>query len=175
MLMIGCFAQESKQTVQLTEKGEIILYEAWDNPSAEWFNQTGSASIMGKAHLTLMDGSVRDCSNLGIELLPVTNYAEERLGHIYAEKSHGSILVSERKPPIFSPDAPEYHDHARKTTCDENGIFSFEYLPAGEYYIIAFILWDEEQENGETELKGGGLMKRLYVKGGEKIAVDMHN
>jgi len=55
--------------------------------------------------------------------------------------------------PKFTPDPKGYHD-TKKTMCNEKGEFEFNNLPLGEYYIIAFMLWDKT---------GGGIMHRVTL------------
>ncbi len=174
-LLWACKSKETTRSAEYTEDGSIVLHEIWDNESADWFNQVGFGTIKGRAVLTMKDGTQRNCAGLGIELLPVTKYAEERMSHIYAESTHGAILVADRKPPTFHPDEKSYHEFARKTTCSDEGLFRFEHLPAGEYYIIAFILWDEVQIDMRKELQGGGLMKRVLLTEGASLEVELEN
>ena len=79
----------------------------------------------------------------------------------YGNDQQGQILM-EQNPPKFTPDVPEYHDMLIKGACDVRGEFNFSTVPAGDYFVIAFIIWDDA--SGRTPRKtGGGVMKRIQV------------
>lgn len=153
LLSISSFVQ-SQDAIPL--KHEFVPSEA------KWVKDKGTSKIHGKAYLKLEDGEYRGCAGFNIELLPASKYASERIFHTYGNTSQGQILMSEN-PPKFSPDIKEYHEYLLKTKCDENDNFTFSDIPAGEYYVIAFIIWGDA-----PNLKGGGAMKSVNVGVGER-------
>ena len=132
----------------------IRLESKFDPNEISWVKKKGSASIEGEAYIKLEDGTYKGCSGFNIELLPVSDYSSERIYKTYGSNDSGQILISEN-PPKFTPDAKEYHDLVLKTKCSENNKFSFSNVHPGNYYVMAFIIWGENQ--------GGGVMKRVTV------------
>jgi len=131
--------------------------------------QTGTSTVSGKASLKLADGTLKSCAGFNIELLPVTSYSKERIVKTYGNDQHGQILL-EQNPPKFTPDAPEYHDMLIKGACDLRGEFTFSNVPAGDYFVMAFIIWDDA--SGPTPRKAGGaVMKRVRVSPGAQLEV----
>ncbi|RZA07850.1 MAG: hypothetical protein EOO68_02830 [Moraxellaceae bacterium] len=102
-------------------------------------------------------------------MLPVAKYSNERIRHTYTNNEQGQILVKDN-PPRFTPDVKEYHDMVIKGQCNENNEFSFEQIKSGDYYIMAFIIWDSGS-NTQSIKEGGAVMKRIHIN--EKQAVEV--
>ena len=135
--------------------------------------QPGTSTVTGSAFLKLADGTHKDCAGFNIELLPAAAYSIERITRTYGNGQQGQILL-EQNPPKFTPDVPEYHDMLIKGACDQRGIFSFSNVPAGSYFVIAFIIWEEK--SGATPRKtGGGVMKRIEVAPDARVNVLLKN
>lgn len=135
----------------------IPLKSSFDRNEVSWVREKGTASIEGEAFIKLEDGTYKGCSGFNVELLPVGSYSSERIYKTYGNNKSGQILLSE-SPPKFTPDAEEYHKFVLKSKCDENNRFSFSDVHPGEYYVMAFIIWDGD--------KGGGVMKRASLISG---------
>lgn len=133
----------------------------------KWIQSTGNSSISGSAFLQLNEKEQKGCAGFGVELLPVAGYSNERILNIYGNNSQGQVLLKDN-PPKFTPDPPEYHDLVRKSKCDEKNQFSFKGLPAGEYYVIFFIIWKDE--TGKDD--GGAVMRRVSLKAGDNVVVN---
>ncbi|MBC8025001.1 MAG: hypothetical protein H7Y89_03335 [Steroidobacteraceae bacterium] len=147
----------------------VKLDSKFDIEEVRFVKQTGTSTVSGKASLKLADGTFKDCAGFNIELLPVAAYSKERIVRTYGNDQHGQILM-EQNPPKFTPDAPEYHDMLIKGACDLRGEFSFSNVPAGDYFVMAFIIWDDA--SGPTPRKtGGAVMKRIRVSAGSQIEV----
>jgi len=133
----------------------------------------GTSTVTGKAFLKLADGSFKNCAGFNIELLPVAAYSNERIARTYGNDQQGQILL-EQNPPKFTPDVAEYHDLLIKGVCDARGEFNFSSVPAGNYFVIAFIIWDDL--SGPTPRKtGGGVMKRIQVLPESRMEVLLRN
>lgn len=139
----------------------LKLDNVFDLKEVAFVKQLGTATVSGKAFLKLASGAYRDCAGFNIELLPVSAYSSERIGKTYGNNSQGQILL-EQNPPKFTPDAPEYHEMLLKGACDERGDFTFTKVPAGDYYVMAFIT-------------GGAAMKRISVSAGSNQVVLLKN
>lgn len=125
--------------------------------------QPGKATVSGQARLKLADGTLKSCAGFNVELLPVTAYSSERIFKTYGNTREGQILL-EQNPPKFTPDVKQYHEMLLKGVCDAKGKFRFEKVPAGEYFIMGFIIWDKT---------GGAVMKRIRVGANDNVAYDV--
>jgi hypothetical protein len=147
----------------------IKLDNKFDVEAVRFVKQTGTSTVSGKASIKLTDGTFKSCAGFNIELLPVTAYSKERIVKTYGNDQQGQILM-EQNPPKFTPDAPDYHDMLIKGACDLRGEFSFSNVPAGDYFVIALIIWDDA--SGPTPRKtGGGVMKRIRVSPESRVEV----
>jgi len=134
----------------------------------KFVKQPGTSTVTGKAFLKLADGTYKDCAGFNIELLPVAAYSNERITKTYGNNQHGQILL-EQNPPKFTPDVPEYHEMLLKGSCDQRGEFRFSKVPAGDYFVMAFIIW--ETSTTPPRKTGGGVMKRITVPAGSAVKV----
>lgn len=151
----------------------VKLDTVFDLEEVAFVKQPGTATVTGKAFLKLATGAYRDCAGFNIELLPVSAYASERIGKTYGNTSQGQVLL-EQNPPKFTPDVPEYHEMLLKGACNERGEFTFTQVHAGDYYVMAFIIWDDV--SGATPRKNGGAaMKRINVAAGSRQTVLLRN
>ncbi len=133
----------------------------------------GNSTVAGKAFLKLANGTFKDCAGFNIELLPVAAYSNERIVRTYGNDQQGQILM-EQNPPKFTPDVPEYHDMLIKGACDQRGEFNFSNVPGGDYFVVAFIIWDDA--SGPSPRKtGGGVMKRIHVPPESRVNVLLRN
>jgi hypothetical protein len=147
----------------------VKLDSKFDIDAVRFVKQTGTSTVSGKASLKLADGTVKSCAGFNIELLPVAAYSKERIVRTYGNDEHGQILM-EQNPPKFTPDAPEYHDMLIKGACDLRGEFSFSNVPAGDYFVIALIIWDDASSPTPRKT-GGGVMKRIRVSPESRVVV----
>jgi hypothetical protein len=133
----------------------------------------GDSTVTGKAFLKLADGTHKDCGGFNVELLPVAAYSTERIVKTYGNDEQGQILM-EQDPPKFTPDAPAYHDMLIKGACDLRGDFTFSNVPAGDYFVMAFIIWDDTSSPTPRKT-GGGVMKRIRVPPVSRVEVQLGN
>ena len=151
----------------------VKLDNKFDIDEVSFVKVPGSSTVAGTAFLKLADGSIKDCAGFNIELLPVTAYSRERITKTYGDDQQGQILI-EQNPPKFTPDVPEYHEMLIKGACDSRGAFTFNAVPAGDYFVMAFIIWDDV--SAPTPRKtGGGVMKRIRVAPGSRVDVLLKN
>jgi len=151
----------------------VKLENAFSRDAINFVTQPGHATVAGRAFLKLADGSYQTCAGFNIELLPVAAYSRERITRTYGNEQQGQILL-EQNPPKFTPDEPEYHELLLKSVCNTEGEFRFERVPAGDYFVMAFIIWDDT--TGATPRKtGGAAMKRIHVAEGSTQDVLLRN
>lgn len=129
----------------------------------------GTSSVTGQAFLKLANGTYKDCAGFNIELLPVAAYSRERITKTYGNDQRGQILM-EQNPPKFTPDVPEYHEMLIKGACDLRGEFHFSQVPAGDYFVIALLIWDDPASSTPRKT-GGGVMKRIHVSENSELKV----
>lgn len=160
----------SSCTVKKAEKKEeiITLQNSFDDKAVSWFTNTGTATIKGIAKFKSKNGELRFGEEFRVELMPYCLYSRERLQKIYQNKKSGFIYL-ENGVPKFTPDPEGYHKTI-KTFCDKEGKFEFNNLPAGKYYIVAFMIWENQ-----TVKTGGGLMKKVVLSEGESESIKMLN
>ncbi len=156
LLSLTCFGQTTNKIVTIVNK--------FDQNEVTWFKKSGTGSIKGTAKFKSKNGTIRFGSEFRIELQPFSAYSQERLFNIYKSDKEGHVFIEDGVPK-FIPDPKGYHD-TKKAMCNNKGEFEFLNLPPGDYYIIAFMLWDKT---------GGGLMQRVQITEGEAKVVEMTN
>jgi hypothetical protein len=114
---------------------------------------------------------LKDCAGFNVELLPVATYSSERIFRTYGNNRAGQVLL-EDNPPKFTPDAPAYHEYLLKSTCNAAGEFRFDKVPAGDYFVMAFIIWTLPGLDPPVNT-GGAVMKRIHVNPHANVQVDM--
>lgn len=149
----------------------VNLKNTFNSDEIAWVMEKGTSTVFGTAYLTLEDGKKKGCANFHVELLPVAGYSSERIFNNYGNNTAGQILLSQN-PPKFNPDVKEYHEMLLSTNCDSENKFRFNDVPKGDYYLIAFIMWDEEKD-GATKKLGGAVMNKIQVKEGVTIEVNL--
>jgi hypothetical protein len=163
VLLVGCSVQ------QVQKKNTVItIQKPFDDKAVSWFKNKGTGRIKGTAKFKSKNGELHFGEIFGIELMPACRYTKERLKAIYTHKNSGFIYLEDGVPK-FTPDPEGYHA-TKKTSCNKEGLFEFDNLPAGEYYVIAFMIW--EKQNVKT---GGGIMQRIVLSDTELRKIEMKN
>lgn len=127
----------------------------------------GAGLIEGTAFLRQQGGGVVTCAGQDTYLMPVTDYAADRLWNLYGSVPSSSTVVSRSAYEItstkilFSPEIPEYLTHSRATKCDAQGEFAFRDVKDGNYYVVASVIW---QVRG---FEGGQMATRVKVENGK--------
>jgi len=147
----------------------IAILSDYKDEEVDWFKNKGTASISGTAKFKSKQGVLKFGKEFWVELMPASTYTTERLRKIYGNNDEGFIFARDGVP-RFIPDPAGYHE-TLKMTCDENGAFTYSDLPTGSYYLIAFMLWNDEA----NILSGGGIMKQITLEEGEEETIVMDN
>ncbi|GGY65727.1 hypothetical protein GCM10011613_07010 [Cellvibrio zantedeschiae] len=140
----------------------IQLKNPFSIDEVKWVKEVGNSSVKGKVFLKLPDGQYKGCAGFNIELLPVAKYSSERIFNVYGNNEQGQILLKDN-PPKFTPDPKEYHELLIKGQCNEKDEFLFANVKSGDYYLMAFIIWDAKVD-AKPAKDGGAVMKRIHVK-----------
>lgn len=128
---------------------------------------SGAGKISGTAFLRQRGGGVVTCAGQDVVMVPVTDYASDRVFHLYGMEPTINFTVSQdiglalNRRPKFIPDIPEYREHSRSTKCDAQGEFQFEDVKDGEYYISTSVIWRVQS------YQGGLLATRVKVENGK--------
>lgn len=130
-------------------------YVAKTSPSEsdlQSFSRPGTGKIEANALIRQQGGGVVNCAGSVAELLPSTAYSDE----VATAMMNGYRIES-----------AEYNTfkgkYLRQTTCDSQGNFSFEKLPAGTYWISTAVMWVIGYQR-----QGGALAKKVTINDGEQ-------
>lgn len=159
LLIISC-----AQKQEAGKEDPIKIATPYDYEGVQWFKGKGNGNIRGRAQFRSKHGDIRFGKGFRIELMPYCHYTEERLSIIYGDEKAGYVFLEEGIPQ-FTPDPEGYHD-TKKAICNAYGEFEFKDLPSGDYYLVAFMLWDGT---------GGGIMRKVTLSEGESKFIAMLN
>lgn len=149
MLLSGC-------TVPL----ELFKLESsFDEKAAMSQLEAGTNTVTGSAVIRQQGGGVVSCAGSEVYLIPVTPYATERMHVVYGSDQRGYRSVGNFG---FEPDLVEYHRAMRSVIGDAQGMFEFDRVKDGEYYVVTTIRWVVGYRS-----QGGALMQRVRIGGGE--------
>lgn len=137
----------------------INLSTDFNLSQAEELLKPGSNTIEGSALIRQKGGDIVTCAGVEVALIPVTDYATERMVAIYGSDQKGYRSSGNLK---FEPDLPEYYEATKRVLGDAQGEFVFSDVTDGEFYISTRITWTVGYSS-----QGGVLMKRVKVEGGE--------
>jgi hypothetical protein len=163
IVFIGCTAKQP-----LKKDAVIQVNNPFNDKEVSWFKNKGTGNIKGNAKFKSKNGELRYGEQFRVELMPYSLYAEERLGKIYANKNSDYIYLEDGIPK-FTPDPEGYHETI-KTFCNKNGDFEFNNLPEGKYYVIAFMIWENQ-----TLKTGGAMMQKITLSESQSKVIKMVN
>lgn len=138
-------------------------HTSFDEAAAKRMLEAGKNKITGSALVRQNGGGTVTCAGQQVTLIPATEYARERIRAIYSNEVSGYISAFGAKTYKFIPDVPNYQLNTKTAVCDAQGFFSFPDLADGEFFVTTWITW---QVNAYVP-EGGGLMKRISLKGGK--------
>lgn len=140
---------------------EVHLKNQFDQAAAERLLAKGSNTVRGSALVRQQGGGVVTCAGLEVSLIPVTDYANERIQTIYGSQNGGFADVI-RSRVVFVPDSASYLLLRHKTRCDAQGFFKFDNVADGAFYVNTVITW-----NVGNVPNGGALLRMVRLSGGE--------
>ena len=139
----------------------------FDATKATYINNSGRNSITGEAFRKRNDGLLVTCAGEEVSLFPVTEYAMQRVTHIYGSVNGGrtnNIFVN-----AGSAD-PQYLKYIRTTRCDSDGQFAFNGVADGDYYVVTTVVWNPTDS---IIPEGGAHGGRVQVKGGKTVKLNL--
>lgn len=96
---------------------------------------SGTATVTGKAFVEYNGKIFYTLEKEFVRLNPKTSYSKQWYEVNYV--NHDNIADADKR----------YFEYIYKTKPDSNGVFRFENIPEGTYYLSAPIYWDEETNN----------------------------
>lgn len=167
LILSGCIAgnnfhNNKTQTINLTS--------TFDSESAAYILKEGTGTISGNASLTDPHGETISCAGNNVYLVPVTEYSTERYHHLFGKNGNGfssDDIIFHIK---FKPDNPEFRKYMKVSTCNYIGEFTFDNIPAGEYYLGTNIISEIE---GYNTIEGGALAKKISLQEGQNLKIKL--
>lgn len=126
LVLAGC--QSSRTDAA---RGPVSTPAAFPAAEFTWSVQPGQGAIEGRATLHPGGKDVHTCAGHEVILSPKTPYTT------------ALVARSRSRADAWEPVRwdPEYDRYRRKATCSSTGIFRFDNLPAGEWYVLAPVFW----------------------------------
>lgn len=129
----------------------VGLTASFDPAEAQRLLQPGPNRIVGAAYV-----QDRDVHCSAATIIPVTSYALERVRILYGSDSWGFRQFEQGERGVFEATDPAYVKARRNTRCDAGGMFEFDQLADGDYFLIAVV-------GGRA---GVNIMQRIQIAGG---------
>jgi hypothetical protein len=120
------------------------------------YGKPGTSTISGQAFVKTRGGDVRYGAGNEVGLNPVTTYSNE-----WFEQTV-------RKQRVMEAADPRCDKYYWETRADGEGRFTFENLPAGEYYVFCVISWEVAGQYG-METTGGVASAKVKVGSGQHL------
>lgn len=116
---------------------------------------SGDKIVTGKMFLIDQLGQTQFGSNCEVILEPATSYSNQ-----WFEVSYLNNLS------LTAPD-PRYVRYVQKTKADKNGVFTFEKVAPGEYYLSGMLKWRAATCSGNMVYKAIPISQRISVASGD--------
>lgn len=135
----------------------------FDAAEAKKLMEPGKNKIVGSALMRQQGGGVVTCAGNRVTLFPALAYTEERMAHMFGSGQKGfAPTVGYSGPVRFEPDPPEFTTALRESLCDAQGMFEFDAVAEGDFYVSTSVKWSVGYAR-----QGGVLLQRVKVAGGE--------
>lgn len=154
-LIILCITLTSCTTRQQPRVEQFLPYEY------EPYSKPGTATIVGDVFLVTKSGEVKKGAGFPIILTPVTSYSTEWFQR--------GVL---NKAPLDAQDE-RLRSFQQEVIADGDGRFEFENLPAGNYYLVSKVLWEDPPAHWYSGVRkmGDTVHAKVSVKPGERKKV----
>jgi hypothetical protein len=153
-LLAGCAAPMQPTTWRIAQP--------FDADQARALLQPGPNTIKGNGFIRQRGGGVVTCAGSQVRLIPLTEYAKQRLTYLYGSGMYtGVALWRPGESVVFEPDPPAYAELTRITRCDGQGNFVFDRVADGEFFVSTVVTWVVA-----SQPQGGSLITRVRVSGG---------
>jgi hypothetical protein len=148
--------------------------------------EPGNNQIAGAAVLWLSSGGIVSCAGKTARLYPATPYAREWARLTYETADTGKAAPQGfdyrqiRERPSGLVVNQSFLDASRSTNCDADGMFLFEHVADGDYFLEADIAWQKhiwDQHHfyygNDYHKLDGSVLRRIHVSGGKRMTVDL--
>ena len=98
-----------------------------------WSTERGSGSIHGSVSY----GRGYSCIGQPVVLVPDAPYSHRRMLQLYGSADRAALPVAEVRARQANRPSDDYSAFSKHTTCDAQGHFVFQGLPAGGWFVIA--------------------------------------
>ncbi len=119
----------------------------------------GNSTIRGQVLLRERGDTPVACTDAPMVATPATAYFRQVI----------RLAASGQQPLIGDDIDPDYRSIVHNARCNANGEFSFDALPAGDWYVVATVNWSVRNAPGGSSL----LTYRLRLKRDETIQIVM--
>jgi hypothetical protein len=109
----------------------IVITTPFAAADFAWSTAPGTAAIRG------LTAPGQSCAGNAVALTPDTPYSRERIGKLYGNTEYAMIPTPLVRAKVIVNDNPAMRGYVRGARCDSNGMFTFDKLPAGSFFIIA--------------------------------------
>ena len=109
----------------------IIIQTPFRAEDFAWSTAPGTARIHG------MSAPAQSCAGNAVALTPDTPYSRERIGRLYGSTEYAVVPTDIVRAKVISNDNPAMRGYVRGARCDTTGVFAFDGLPAGSFFVIA--------------------------------------
>lgn len=141
----------------------VNLRTSFNQSEASKLLEKGANTVKGSALIRQQGGGIVTCAGTTVELVPATQYAQERISAIYNSNDRGYNPIFGGVLIKFDNTDLGYVSSKRETVCDAQGFFKFDNISDGSFFVISIIVWGTD-----TYVKQGGrIMQRVTVSGGE--------
>ena len=156
-LVTSCTTTPVSQTLSIYDRDQVA-----------WSFSDGTGKVEGDGFLSRRDGMLVKCSGQQVNLIPLSDYAIERITNIYGNPNGGYNTAGYGSRRVDEAVSTYWND-TRQTVCDVDGKFVFNNLPSGEYYVVTRVIWRVSDYVNE----GGVMSRRIKVKEGETVKVSL--
>ncbi len=141
----------------------VKLNQEFDEQSTKFQMRGGNNTAKGSALIRRRNGGIVTCAGAPVRLVPATPYQRERMQTIYGSTTRGFNPAWGGRSITFENEHPNYKSYIVDTVCDSQGMFKFENLADGSYYVIASITWKVDTYTTE----GGSIFATFDLSGGK--------
>jgi hypothetical protein len=113
------------------------------------FKAEGTATVSGQAFLKTRGGDVKYAAGNPVYLIPSTEYTRQLTSAQTAAGPRDLIVRLDARM------------NYRQTTADGEGRFSFEALPAGDYFVLTYAIWEVPSPDAWGLTRTGGWVRAL--------------
>ena len=136
---------------------------AFDAAAFAWSTAPGDSTVSGRVAYA---GGGRNWECAGsVGLTPETPWTRQRFQTLYGSTQRAAIPAAVVRARSVSEASADYQTFVRSTSCDGQGGFSFENLPAGNWFVITPVT-----DGGDEPVV---LMRRVSTRNGQTTDVSL--